>query len=299
MGANGTERTAEVRIGVAGWDYPDWRGRVYPAPVPGRFDRLAWIARFVDVVEINTTFYRPVPADRAAAWVDRIADRPRFRFTAKAHRSWTHEPGADLDRVVPETLAGLAPVRDSGRLEAVLVQFPQRFHAGRDAFDHLESVAGRARGWPIVVEVRHRSWASPEALDRVRDLGLGWCVVDQPRIGGAADPIEAATSRLAYVRLHGRNADAWFREDAGRDERYDYRYRRDELHEVAERVGRLAATAESVVVVHNNHFRGQAVANALQLRGMVEGTRPLAPTPLVTAFPDLSEVCSIEQERLF
>jgi uncharacterized protein YecE (DUF72 family) len=299
VGTLGTEPTAEVRIGVAGWDYPDWRGRVYPTRAPGGFDRLAWIARYVEIVEVNATFYRPVPARRAAAWVTRVADRPRFRFTAKAHRSWTHEPGADLDRVVPETLEGLAPIRDAGRLEAVLVQFPQRFHAGPDAYGHLESLAVRTRDWPIVVEVRHRSWARPGAVDRVRALGFGWCVVDQPRVGGASDPVETLTSDVAYVRLHGRNADAWFRDDAGRDERYDYRYSHAELREIGGRVGRLATTAESVVVVQNNHFRGQAVANALQLRAMVEGRPPRAPTPLVSAFPDLAAVCRIEQDRLF
>ncbi len=299
MGPIGTEPTAEVRIGVAGWDYPDWRGRVYPARAPAGFDRLGWIARYVDLVEVNATFYRPVPASRAAGWVARVADRSRFRFAAKAHRSWTHEPGADLDRVVPETLEGLAPIRDADRLEAILVQFPQRFHAGRDAFAHLESLAARTRGWPTVVEVRHGSWADPGAVDRVRDLGFGWCVVDQPRVGGAVDPVEAVTADVAYLRMHGRNAGAWFREDASRDERYDYRYPPDELREIAARVGRLAATAERVVVVQNNHFRGQAVANALQLRAMIEGRPPRAPTPLVTAFPDLAEVCRTEQDRLF
>ena len=299
MVTDGTVTRAEVRIGVAGWDYPDWRGRVYPARVPRGFDRLAWVAQFVDVVEVNTTFYRPVAARQSAEWARRIADRPRFRFTAKAHRSWTHERDTDFDRAVSATLEGLAPLRDAGRLEAVLVQFPQRFHVSEAAFDHLESLAVRTRGWPAVVEVRHRSWSRPEAVDRVRELGLGWCVVDQPRVGGASDPIEAATSRLAYVRLHGRNAEAWFREDAGRDERYDYRYGRTELREIAACVRRLATTADSVVVVQNNHFRGQAMANALQLRGMLESVRPPAPAPLVTAFPDLQEYCTTEQERLF
>ena len=50
----------QIRVGVAGWDYPDWNGTVYPAG-PGRgFDRLAFIARFVDAIEINSSFYRPL-----------------------------------------------------------------------------------------------------------------------------------------------------------------------------------------------------------------------------------------------
>ena len=294
-----TASTVAVRIGVAGWDYPDWRGRVYPARVSPGFDRLAWVAEFVDLVEVNASFYRPVVPRHAEGWIRTVADRPRFRFTAKAHRSWTHDPDTDLDRAVHETLDGLAPLREAGILEAVLVQFPQRFHAGPRADARLEAIADRTRGWPVVVEVRHRSWERPEARERLRGLGLGWCVVDQPRVGGAAEPIEVTTSGLAYVRLHGRNVGAWFRADAGRDERYDDRYTRPELREVAACVRRLAASADSVVVVHNNHFRGQSMVNALQLRALLETGRPRAPDSLMTAFPDLRAECVTEQERLF
>jgi len=288
-----------VLVGVAGWDYPDWRGRVYPARAPAAFDRLAWVARFVDLIEVNATFYRPVPARRAESWLRRTADRPRFRFAAKAHRSWTHDPDADLDRAIAETLDGLEPLRAGARLVAVLVQFPQRVHAGDEAFRRLDAIAARSAGWPVVIEVRHRSWEAAAALDRIRALGLSWCVVDQPRVPGALAAVEAVTGPVAYVRLHGRNADAWFREDAGRDRRYDYRYSPAEMDAVAETVGRLTARADSIVVVQNNHFRGQALANALQLRRRVEGIRPTAPAPLVAAFPDLAEDCVAEQDRLF
>lgn len=292
-------RDAPFRVGVAGWDYPDWRGRVYPDPAPVRFDRLAWVARFVDVVEINATFYRPAAPATARGWVRRTAPFPRFRFAAKAHRTWTHEPGADLDAVVGPTLAGLAPLRDAGRLASVLVQFPQRLHRTEDAYRKLDAIASRTRGWPVTVEVRHRSWSEPGAADRLRDLGLGWCVVDQPLVGGASEPVVVATTPLAYLRLHGRNRRDWFREDAGRDERYDYRYDDRELDGLADTARRLAEVAESVVVVQNNHFRGQAMANALQMRRRLEGARPPAPEPLVATFPDLARDCAPDQTRLF
>lgn len=290
---------AAVRIGVAGWDYPDWRGPVYPERPDRGFDPLAWIARFVDVVEVNSTFYRPVAPRRAAGWVDRIAHRSRFRFAAKAHRSWTHESGADLSAEVPRTLEGLAPIRDAARLEAVVVQFPQRVHAGDPAFDRLARIADLARGWPLVVEVRHRSWAAAGAIDRIRRLGLAWCVVDQPDVPGTIRPFAAVTSEPAYVRLHGRNRADWFREGAGRDARYDYLYTDDEIDGVAGLVERLAPDAESVVVVQNNHFRGQALVNALQLRRRVEGSPPLAPAALVRAYPALAAECVSDQDRLF
>jgi uncharacterized protein YecE (DUF72 family) len=289
----------DVRVGVAGWDYPDWRGRVYPPRVPAGFDRLAWVADFVEVVEVNATFYRPVSPGTAESWIRRTAAWPRFRFTAKAHRSWTHESDADPGPAIDATLRGLSPLRDAGRLSAVLVQFPQRVHRTDGALRRIEAIARRTRGWPITVEVRHRSWESEEVLTTLRDLGVGWCVVDQPEVAGACGAVVATTSRLAYLRLHGRNRRDWFREGAGRDARYDYLYLDDELDALERIARRLGRTADSVVVIQNNHFRGQAMVNALQLRRRLEGVRPRAPEPLVQAFPPLARDCTTKQSRLF
>src|SRR6185436_14212487 len=97
-----------IGVGVAGWDYPDWNGIVYPKRASRGFDRLAWMARFVDVIEVNATFYRPVAPRVAASWIPRVAARPAFRFTAKAHRSFTHESWDNAASVVGATLEGLA-----------------------------------------------------------------------------------------------------------------------------------------------------------------------------------------------
>src|SRR5215471_19354928 len=124
-------------IGVAGWDYPDWSGIVYPQGSSRGFDKLAWIARFVDAIEVNATFYRPVKPPVSASWLRRVENRPGFRFTAKAHRSWTHEAWVDPRPALEPTLEGLAPLRDAGMLGALLVQFPQSFHWTPDGRDRL------------------------------------------------------------------------------------------------------------------------------------------------------------------
>src|SRR4051794_1401601 len=81
-----------VRVGPAGWDYPDWRGIVYPNKKKTKsFDELAYLARYFDTVEINTTFYRPGDPKAAAAWARRVEENPRFKFTAKLWRRFTHE----------------------------------------------------------------------------------------------------------------------------------------------------------------------------------------------------------------
>jgi uncharacterized protein YecE (DUF72 family) len=289
-----------IRIGLAGWDYPDWKGIVYPARSPGGFDRLAYVSGFVDAIEINSSFYRPVPPERAESWVRRTEGRANFRFTAKVHRSWTHEPGSDLDQVVPPTLSGLRPLLDAGRLGGLLIQFPQSFHHGTESVDRLSRLVERAAGWPVAVEVRHRSWESDEAEWWFADSGVGWCLVDQPRAGGAtARPLPRVTGKLAYMRLHGRNEGNWFREGAGRDARYDYLYPREELVDLADQARRMAAEAEALYVIQNNHFRGQALVNTLQLGHMLHGDKPLAPDALVDAYPGLIDDVCVKRPRLF
>ena len=130
-----------VRVGVAGWDYPDWSGVVYPTASARRIDHLSYISRFVDVVEINSTFYRPAEPRVAASWVRRTAERRGFRFTAKVHRSWTHDPRADPAAAITPTLDGLRPLLEAfghhPRLRLVL------FTVDEDTFSReLAPIAG-------------------------------------------------------------------------------------------------------------------------------------------------------------
>jgi uncharacterized protein YecE (DUF72 family) len=289
-----------IHVGVAGWDYPDWNGIVYPAGAGRGFDRLASLARYVDIIEINSTFYRPVAARVAASWLRRTADRPGFLFAAKAHRSCSHQPDADPEEAVARTLAGLRPLRDAGKLGALLLQFPQSFHFTARAVERLERLLSQLEGWPVVVEVRHVSWASAEAEAWFDDRGVGWCAVDQPQVGrSTAGILPRVTGPVAYLRLHGRNAADWFRADVGRDARYDYLYTAEQLQDVAAAARRMAAAAESLIVVQNNHFRGKALANALQMKALLQGGRPLAPDGLVAAYPHLECEVRTERTRLF
>jgi len=297
---NRPTKSGAIRVGLAGWDYADWNGTVYPPGAGRGFDKLAWIARYVDAIEVNSSFYRPVRPAVAETWVQRTRALPEFRFSAKSHRSWTHEIEPDVRRAVAETLDGLRPIREAGRLGAVLVQFPQRFHWNPGNAEHLERLAELADGWPLVLEVRHISWQADDVADFLQRLGIGWCVVDQPRASDASiDALERLTSPVGYVRLHGRNAKQWFRKEAGRDERYDYLYSLDELAPLAATAGSLAAQAAEVFVVQNNHFRGQALANSLQLKHLLEGQRPKCPQRLVETYPDLEPLVDVERETLF
>jgi len=289
-----------IRIGVAGWDYPDWRGTVYPADSGRHLDRLAYISEFVDTVEINSSFYRPVDPRVAETWVRRTGRHTDFRFCAKSHRSWTHEPGPDLERDVERTLDGLRPLLEAGRLGALLIQFPQSTRFAPPARERVDRLIDRCAGWPIAIEVRHASWATDEVTGWFKRREVGWCVVDQPAAGESTiGPVSRVTSRVAYLRLHGRNVANWFRPGAGRDARYDYLYQAPELEQLAQSARALAQSAENLFVVQNNHFRGQALVNALQMKRLLQKTTPPAPASLVAAYPELEGQVATRGRGLF
>ena len=233
----------------------------------------------------------------AASWVRRVASRPGFRFTAKSHRSWTH--GSTDTPLIDKTFEGLAPLRDAGLLGALLVQFPQSFHWTPENRTRLGHLLDQTDGWPVVVEVRHVSWEDDSAAAWIRSRGVGWCVVDQPRVGrSTARALPKVTSALAYLRLHGRNAEHWFQEGAGRDARYDYLYSEDELRPLADVARAMTARASAVYAIANNHFRGQALANALQLKHLLQGVVPDAPGELAQAYPALQGVVNVVDPKL-
>lgn len=250
-----------LRIGPAGWSYKDWNGTVYPEPRPPDFDELAFIAERFNCIELNNTFYRPAAARMSESWARRTPDG--FVFTAKLWQRFTHEADDWGDAEVATYRDGLAPLREAGKLGAVLAQFAWSFRDGGASRDRLRRIADAFRDAPLVVEVRHVSWADAPSL--FRELGIGWCNVDQPASATSIQGTAHVTSSVAYVRLHGRNAKAWFTPGAGRDDKYNYLYSEAEIGEWVEKTRRMDAEAEQTYVIANNHFRGQAVTNAVQL----------------------------------
>jgi uncharacterized protein YecE (DUF72 family) len=289
-----------IHIGVAGWDYPDWAGLVYPSPRPRPFDRLAWLSGFLDAVEINVTFYRRVDAEIANSWISRVRSNSSFAFTAKLYRVFTHDPETDLVDEARRYRDSIGPLLGSGRLKAVLVQFPHSFHDRPGNRARLARIVDLLPGLPLVAEFRHRSWDNERAVDFLRELRVGFCNIDQPALGSTLPPTEHVTSSVGYVRLHGRNAGHWFARQAARagisggsgggSARYDYLYSLEELRPWVDRIGRIAARAEETVVIANNHYRGKAPANALMLKGALTGRRAQAPAPLIAAYPELGTV---------
>jgi uncharacterized protein YecE (DUF72 family) len=89
--------------------------------------------------------------------------------------------------------------------------------------------------------------------------------------------------------MHGRNVGDWFREDAGRDARYNYLYSREEIEPWLSAIRRIAGGAPETYVILNNHFRGQALVNAIQIRRLLTGAPGKAPPDLLRHYPELEE----------
>lgn len=273
---------ARILVGVAGWSYADWVGTVYPLRAPAGFDRLRWMAGWFDLLEVNVTFYR-VPEPRLArSWVERVDDFPRFRFTVKVPGALTHAPEPDPE-AADRLQRFLAPLRGSGRLEGLLAQFPWSFRSGEDALSRIRTIREALPDQDLAVEVRHGDWADEDWIPRLRAEGVTLVSIDQPRVSGGIGPL--AGPGISTVRLHGRNEADWFRTGAGRDARYDHLYEPEVLATWAERIRQLPG--DTIRVVTNNHFRGQAVANAFELKARLHQEVPAVPGPLVRSIPSL------------
>jgi uncharacterized protein YecE (DUF72 family) len=293
-----------IRVGPAGWSYADWEGVVYPRKKPRGFHPLPYLAKYVDCIEINSSFYATPRADYAEKWVAHVRDVPDFRFTAKLQDIFTHRPFHDSLRWREEAerfRAGLAPLRAAKRLAALLVQFPFSFRRTPGAQKRLEWIAETFLDHSLVLEVRHKSWFEPEARDLIAKLGYNLATIDLPGHKDHPPAFVEPTGPIGYLRLHGRNHAAWFDSKAGRDQRYDYLYGKAELSGLAETAKRIATGTDESYVITNNHFSGKAVANALELRSEIEGTPPRAPADLVRRYPRLKEVTRPEggQATLF
>ena len=280
---------AAVRFGTAGWSYADWKGVVYPKRTAEGFDALRYLAAYVDVLEINSSFYRPPTARNAARWAATVADLPDFRFTAKLYQGFTHrDEWSDED--VAAFRDGLRPLVEAGRLSAVLAQFPFFFDARRENLERLGRIIDTFTDAPLVVELRHTSLLAPRILERLTARGVSFCNVDQPRSSTSIDVGARVTGPVGYLRLHGRNADAWFSKAAGRDEKYDYLYSAEELDTFTPLIRDLVEGTDETVVIGNNHYLGKAPANALELKAAFEGAPVEVPPALVRTYPRLAEI---------
>jgi uncharacterized protein YecE (DUF72 family) len=286
-----------VEVGTASWtDRTLIESGWYPPEAGTPEKRLRYYARQFPLVEVDATYYALPSRQTATAWAARTP--AGFTFNVKAFSLFTHHPTrvsalpADLRQAVPtgkdrvylrdvdqavadeawdRFLASLDPLRDAGKLGAILLQFPLWFPISRARKDYIVSCAQRVAPRRVCIEFRNHTWMDPgnqqETLGFLSANKLPYVCVDMPQ--GHRDsipPVLAVTADLAVCRMHGHSAN-WDSKDI--HQRFGYLYTERELAAWAGNVKQLASDAADTHVLFNNCYSNYAQVNARQLADLL------------------------------
>ena len=327
----------EIRIGTSGWSYPSgpgtWNGLFYPRTRSKKdgtkdFDELGFYAQHFDTVEVNSTFYGQPRADVTRGWAERT---PRgFEFSMKLYQKFTHpkmfkeaarhradaaygaagqraaEPFLDLlaevtQADIDEFRAGIEPLARSGRLGALLAQFPASFKDGPATRAYLAQLLRAFGDYPVAVELRHKSWSDAfgGTMSLLNSFGAALVQIDEPKF-----KLSIRQNRLPnvtgfyYMRLHGRNAAQWWHHEH-RDDRYNYLYSALELKEFAEDAGAARELVKKSYLYTNNHFAAKSVVNAVMLKAQLgEPIEGEYPPELVERYPEIKDLVTASSTPL-
>ena len=309
----------ELRIGTSGWSYPSgkgtWNGLFYPATRSKKqgtagFDELRFYSEHFNTVEVNSTFYGQPRREVCQSWVDRTPSD--FEFSLKLYQKFTHPrmfreaaqktaPGAvgSLLDVLAEVTqsdiddfrSAIEPLATTGKLGALLAQFPPSFKDTQVSRDYLLRLLEAFSDYQIAVELRHKSWsdAMGDTLTLLEAFGAAFVQIDEPKFRLSIQQNYLPNVKgFYYMRLHGRNAAQWWRHDKSED-RYNYLYSADELREFSDVAGAASALVKKSYLYANNHFAAKSVTNAVMLKAQLG--QPLEgeyPPELVERYPEIS-----------
>jgi uncharacterized protein YecE (DUF72 family) len=284
----------DLRIGTSGWNYPSgrgtWNGVFYP-PSRGRakgFDELSFYAAHFNTVEVNSTFYGQPRADVTRGWAERTP--PDFEFSIKLYQKFTHpkmfktaltkgpstgEKDEFLDALARPNQAdlddfrrGIDPLASAGKLGALLAQFPPSFKDSPASRDYLLWLLHAFVDYRVAVELRHSSWSDAigDTLALLKPFGSAWVQIDEPKFRTSIKQnFLPNVQGIYYMRLHGRNAKAWWSHEKSED-RYNYLYTAPELGEFVETLEAARAIVGKAYLYTNNHFSAKSVANAAMIK---------------------------------
>jgi len=267
---------AEIRIGTSGYSYNEWVGPVYPeGSKPDQY--LALYSGLFPTVELNFSYYKMPEARNLAKML--IDGGRNLTFALKAHKTLTHEINpAQWEEEAKTFITAIEPLLEEKRLEAVLFQFPYSFQYTPDNRVYLDRLLKFFHGIPVAVEFRKADWYSGRVIDSMKERNVPLVSLDMPELPKLPPQMDVVTAPLAYIRLHGRNKEAWWGNDDQEGNlhssamnsvevyaRYDYLYTDNEIEAWAERIERITEQAHRILVYFNNHVFGKAVRNAQTL----------------------------------
>lgn len=256
-----------VWIGTSGYSYQDWVGDFYPPNTsPARM--LPRYCEYFPLVELNFTFYRPPTRPMLL----RLADKTPagFQFIVKLPQTISHE---ESPRDLPDFQYAAEGLQQRGQLAGLLCQFPQACHCTRKTCDWIATLARALGHLGLAVEFRHRSWNRPGLSSWRAEQGVHLVAVDAPDLPGLFPRGWAQSTSTAYIRLHSRNADNWYRSG---EARYDYDYSDAELSEWAEAMvhHQEMGDTQRTLLLFNNCQRSQAALNARRMQRLLEQVAP-------------------------
>ena len=253
-----------VLVGTSGYSYDDWVGRFYPDKMK-KDQFLSHYAKHFSTVEINYTYYR-MPTEKVMSGMLKKSDG-KVEFVLKLHQDMTHTRSSKKEDYQYFQQA-VAPLEQNGVLGSFLAQFPYSFHPTKENENYLRKLRDFLPDNDVVVELRNSGWVKQSTFDLLKEVDFGFCCVDEPRITGLMPALAVATSKTGYVRFHGRNKEKWYKHDRP-EERYDYRYTRQELEPWADKIKKLAKLTSKVYCFHNNHYQSKAVESAQLLIDLI------------------------------
>jgi uncharacterized protein YecE (DUF72 family) len=265
-----------IQVGLAGWgDHDD----LYSAATSAK-ERLRVYSEHFSVVEVDSSYYAILNPDMYKRWAQ---DTPAgFSFIVKAYKVMTgheqdHASSNRNEDVFTSFLESIQPLIHSGKLKAVLFQFPPWFDCNQPNVKVLREAKQKMGDVPVALEFRHQSWFS----DRYRTKTLmfmqeeGWIhsICDEPQAGIGSVPVVLYPTdpNITIVRMHGRNTAGWNKTDGAnwREVRYLYRYSMEELLQWKQQLLLLQETTQQLFVIFNNNSGGDAAANAKDLEKLL------------------------------
>jgi uncharacterized protein YecE (DUF72 family) len=300
----GSVQRAKILVGTCSWTdatlvkETDW----YPKRSMSAAARLAYYAARFSIAEADSTYYFPPSPQLAQGWAERtpeaftmnvkayalltghpakpnslwpdLRDEIRPEFAEKRNVYLSHLPPDAADEVWKRFRYALRPLEESGKLGAVLMQYPEWFTAKKDNRLELAAIRERWKDLPVCVEFRSPTWtATPEDRDRtlatLKDLHLSLVVVDAPKVSKLPSVLEVTTPELAVVRFHGRSDDTWKKPTTTAAERFKYLYSKRELLAWVPKLESLSDRAERVHALMNNCYQDYGVRNAAELATML------------------------------
>jgi uncharacterized protein YecE (DUF72 family) len=261
---------SKIYIGTSGWSYPrgegTWNGYFYP---PGTKNELEYYSQFFNTVEINSSFYRPPNPGYAYNWARRVP--AGFLFTVKLWQKFTHpkmyrEATGETAVISMEDIdlfkRSIEPLTKSGKLGALLAQFPPSFKNDDYGKQILDAVTRHFGEYRLAVELRHRSWSDdPNTALFLGENRIAWVQIDEPKFQSSVAVDVPLTADMAYFRFHGRNAEMWWKGDT--ETRYKYLYSPEEIKELTDRIITASRQTNLLFAFFNNHWQGYAPRNAI------------------------------------